>query len=659
MGGLRATAVLALGLFATGDVLAETPVPGGGLPPLPQPQGRDAEIERLERESDALKREARELGGGRSIQDALRNVRNAFYEGLHEAGRLEELAQEMGYTLDEMRAKQREIARSEGLEIIEFTVKQGADEAVKQAIQRGISALLGKAFGLYSAADTVVDIVKRVERWRLKMELAGNFGDNARSVQANWTALNQMLIALYGALGLEAQKFRRLEEIARRDRQIFQRIVQLRPSAVGGAVLDRERDSAYDDLLFEIERLRFERRIADIQGNARESRRLGAEIDRLERQVRQMEDAGAGIGPDLRQDAAARTGAMLSDAGADEADGYVRVCDAYGAGFFYIPGTETCLRIGGGVRYSPIETPSQPGAGTAVRGGVESFVFSPSVWISRYGGSFDWQMGLGKNAFGSTSLGAYYGYHFGEASFATGQQTYSGRSEVGVGGVTTVGLTFGRPNGGATGVGTSTAGFGVTGAGDIGSAWGRGLFGVGKLFGDDDAPLRFGVRAGGYLEHLGYWGQGRADVTFGGAPFAGFYQTYDHRSGDTWVGAVIGADIHYRITPRTTISVGADLLPAYHWGHADIGIQTGTGGGAVFSEAYSYDHSGLTVGVSLRAGVEFGLADNWTAAIGYQWSMLPGVTGVNKPAGPAFQPLDFVSRAVSRHDVTVHFRYAF
>ncbi|MHB2265779.1 porin [Aliihoeflea sp. PC F10.4] len=30
---------------------------------------------------------------------------------------------------------------------------------------------------------------------------------------------------------------------------------------------------------------------------------------------------------------------------------YVRVCDMYGAGFFYIPGTETCLRIGGEVRY--------------------------------------------------------------------------------------------------------------------------------------------------------------------------------------------------------------------------------------------------------------------------------------------------------------------
>jgi hypothetical protein len=30
---------------------------------------------------------------------------------------------------------------------------------------------------------------------------------------------------------------------------------------------------------------------------------------------------------------------------------YVKVCDAYGTGFFYIPGTETCLRVGGELRY--------------------------------------------------------------------------------------------------------------------------------------------------------------------------------------------------------------------------------------------------------------------------------------------------------------------
>ncbi len=31
---------------------------------------------------------------------------------------------------------------------------------------------------------------------------------------------------------------------------------------------------------------------------------------------------------------------------------YVRVCDVFGSGFFYIPGTETCLRFDGYVRYS-------------------------------------------------------------------------------------------------------------------------------------------------------------------------------------------------------------------------------------------------------------------------------------------------------------------
>lgn len=34
-----------------------------------------------------------------------------------------------------------------------------------------------------------------------------------------------------------------------------------------------------------------------------------------------------------------------------EAAEYVRICDVYGAGYFYIPGTETCLRVGGYLRY--------------------------------------------------------------------------------------------------------------------------------------------------------------------------------------------------------------------------------------------------------------------------------------------------------------------
>ncbi len=47
------------------------------------------------------------------------------------------------------------------------------------------------------------------------------------------------------------------------------------------------------------------------------------------------------------------SGARAADAvvAEPEAVEYVKVCDAYGAGYFYIPGTETCLKIGGYVRY--------------------------------------------------------------------------------------------------------------------------------------------------------------------------------------------------------------------------------------------------------------------------------------------------------------------
>jgi hypothetical protein len=47
------------------------------------------------------------------------------------------------------------------------------------------------------------------------------------------------------------------------------------------------------------------------------------------------------------------SGAQAADAvvaAEPEAMEYVRVCDAYGTGFFYIPGTETCLKIGGHMR---------------------------------------------------------------------------------------------------------------------------------------------------------------------------------------------------------------------------------------------------------------------------------------------------------------------
>src|SRR6188508_447790 len=48
------------------------------------------------------------------------------------------------------------------------------------------------------------------------------------------------------------------------------------------------------------------------------------------------------------------TGARAADAvviAEPEPVEYVRVCDTYGTGFYYIPGSEICIKIGGYVRY--------------------------------------------------------------------------------------------------------------------------------------------------------------------------------------------------------------------------------------------------------------------------------------------------------------------
>ena len=47
---------------------------------------------------------------------------------------------------------------------------------------------------------------------------------------------------------------------------------------------------------------------------------------------------------------------------------YVRVCTAYGSGFFYIPGTDTCLRVGGRARFE-YQYSSQRGRGATSQSG--------------------------------------------------------------------------------------------------------------------------------------------------------------------------------------------------------------------------------------------------------------------------------------------------
>ena len=63
-----------------------------------------------------------------------------------------------------------------------------------------------------------------------------------------------------------------------------------------------------------------------------------------------------------------------------EAMEYVRICDVYGAGFFYIPGTETCLRVSGYARYQMGWTSLEDGWDKYARGRINFDARSETEW---------------------------------------------------------------------------------------------------------------------------------------------------------------------------------------------------------------------------------------------------------------------------------------
>ncbi len=81
---------------------------------------------------------------------------------------------------------------------------------------------------------------------------------------------------------------------------------------------------------------------------------------------------------------AVANGANAADLAVSEPVDYVKVCDAYGAGYWYIPGSDTCLKIGGYIRstlqyYS--QTKNRDFAGYAVSGGaIVSRTEHPANW---------------------------------------------------------------------------------------------------------------------------------------------------------------------------------------------------------------------------------------------------------------------------------------
>jgi hypothetical protein len=112
---------------------------------------------------------------------------------------------------------------------------------------------------------------------------------------------------------------------------------------------------------------------------------------------------------------------LLTVAGAQAADlptrkaapvNYVRICDAYGAGFFYIPGTDTCLKVGGLALFEArvFNTPYSIGAGflsASAPGGLAAGL-GPLPFVTPGGGTTlatAYRNGRERDAYGMGALG--------------------------------------------------------------------------------------------------------------------------------------------------------------------------------------------------------------------------------------------------------------
>jgi hypothetical protein len=92
------------------------------------------------------------------------------------------------------------------------------------------------------------------------------------------------------------------------------------------------------------------------------------------------------------------TAGLLAMSGAQAADlpvkakavEYVRICSLYGAGFFYIPGTDTCIKLGGYLRVDMVANGNSDYAGTSTGvGGLGDRFTNGSYWRSREDLSID------------------------------------------------------------------------------------------------------------------------------------------------------------------------------------------------------------------------------------------------------------------------------
>lgn len=77
-------------------------------------------------------------------------------------------------------------------------------------------------------------------------------------------------------------------------------------------------------------------------------------------------------------------GAQAADLAVAEPVDYVRICDMYGTGFFYVPGSNTCLKIGARVRFDGSFSDTA-GAGRGYNFVTKGYISATGMWESELG----------------------------------------------------------------------------------------------------------------------------------------------------------------------------------------------------------------------------------------------------------------------------------
>lgn len=319
---------------------------------------------------------------------------------------------------------------------------------------------------------------------------------------------------------------------------------------------------------------------------------------------------------------------------------YVRICDAFGSNYYYIPGTETCLRINGNVRagVSWIENTHQLGGGTVVTDGGgdgnENFAARFGDWIQRGGVSLDFRT---SGDYGGASIGKFpvvglYGGYEG----AWGDADYAGDAMVGYDGVTGVGYTYFEPAP-ATGAIANSAGFGIETQGHLDNSWNRANFGlkIALPIGDGDTGPRVRGRLGVFYEDLKTSASGDTQLTYNGSPYAGYSQQWDMDAKDRYYGIRTGVHIGFKpqFDGKLKTSIGGDLYLGYHSGEGSY-QQYSQAGGAPIVQTIDVSKNGFTVGGALTASATYEFAPGWRLGGEVEASCLPGVTSLFVPQNP-------------------------